>query len=152
SYRFDRIKSTDAIFLKIIPAKNRTDYIYSSNPASDTVFAFSFFVYKETDSIINIFNKDCPLVKTKNYKIKGKNYCVRKYYYDEENSFDEESSIFYNENYGLLVYYNDGWSTLINTLYYDEISLQLVDSILNDKSGFYKQIPPPPPKIKNELK
>ena len=84
-----------------------------------------------------IYGINGPLIRTKKIIINENEYSIKKYYYDVENSVDEESSFYYNKNYGLLVGFNDGCADLIFSMKYDQISEKLIDSIINDRTGFY---------------
>lgn len=144
-YKYEKIFATDTFFLKIDSTQNKVIYTYTNKTESDTIY--TFLTNSINDSTLYHYNIEIPLIETKNYTINGKSYSIKKYFFDEEKSQDEESSYYFNENYGLLVLYNNGWSSLISTTYYDSISYQLIDSILIDKTGFYKL--PPPPKRKS---
>lgn len=136
-YRFEGKYRTDTIFQKIEFVKNRIDYIYSEQPNNDTVLGFSFYFNKDSDSVMHIFNHECPLIESKIYKIKGRKYEIKKYYYDIKRGSDEETSIYYNKIYGLLVAFNDGWMQLSWTINYDKTSSELVDLIISDTCDFY---------------
>ena len=148
-YRYNgTIKRTDTIFLNKKVNYDTLYFIYKNE--MDTL-GFSLWLNANSDTIMNIYGLNCPLVSTKVIQIDSINYKLCKYYYDIENSNDEETSFFYNENYGLLVGFNNGWGILSYTFEYDKISKILVDSILNDRSGFFQRYCPPPPPRSVEL-
>ncbi len=148
SYRRDSVWKTDSLFLNKSISNDTLGFIYKQK--TDT-FGYSFFKSTYNDSLIYIYGLNCPLVATKTFKIDNNDFKILKYYYDEENSVDEESSFFYHENYGLLVCFNDGWLDLIFSIEYDNTSKILIDSIINDRSGFYLQNSPPPPPLLDSL-
>ena len=119
-------------------------FIYKLNKLNTDTLAFSFKKSLESDSAIYIFGQVCPLVASKIFKIRNQDFTVLKYYFDAENTVDEESSFFFNQDYGLLVVFNDGWGYLSFSVEYDNTSKILIDSIISDKSGFFiKDLPPP---------
>jgi len=143
SYRHNSIWKTDSIFLSKSISNDTLRFIYKQG--ADTL-GYSFYKTIKSDSSIYLYGMNCPIVSTKTFKIDNRDFTISKYYYDRENSDDEESSFFYNENYGILVCFNDGWMDLISAIEYDKTSKNLIDSIINDRTGFYlKNIPPPPP-------
>ncbi len=143
SYRYDSVRKTDSLFLNKYVINDTLGFIYKQGV--DTL-GYSFFKSAFNDSSIFIYGLNCPLIAKKTFVIDNKDFTVLKYYYDIENSDDEESSFFYHENYGLLVCFNDGWLDLIFSIEYDNTSKVLIDSIINDRTGFYKiHVPPPPP-------
>lgn len=143
-YIHDTINRTDSIFLDKVELGDSIKYLYRT--LKDT-FHFSFEKNLKNDSYISIYGAKCPLVSTKNITIDKNTYKINKYYYDIENSQDEETSFFINDTYGLLIDYNDGWLDLIFTIEYDSISKILIDRILIDTTGFYKRFVPPPPSL-----
>ena len=139
-YRNNKINNTDSLVLDKLVLNDTTTFIYRN--AADTL-EFSFKKTNENDSSIFLLGHKCPLVSSRSINIDDRAYYILKYYYDIENSYDEESSFFYNNDYGLLVGFNYGWANLIFSMQYDKVSELLVDSILNDSSGFYtRRIPP----------
>lgn len=143
SYRHDSVWKADSLFLNKSISNDTLEFIYKQG--TDTL-GYSFFKSTNNDSAIYIYGLNCPLVATKTFKIDNNDFKILKYYYDVENSADEESSFFYHGNYGLLVCYNDGWLDLIFSIEYDNTSKILIDSILCDRTGFYlRNVPPPPP-------
>ena len=115
------------------------------NKLNTDTLAFSFRKPVENDSAIFIFGQVCPIAASKNFRIKNQDFTVLKYYYDEENTVDEQTSFFFNQDYGLLVEFNNGWGDLRFSMEYDNISKILIDSIISDRTGFYlKDLPPPP--------
>jgi hypothetical protein len=143
SYRHDSIWKTDTLFLSKSITNDTVGFFYKQG--MDTL-GYSFFKSEYNDSSIYLYDLTCPLISAKTFKINNKDFTVLKYYYDQENSIDEESSFFYQENYGLLVCFNDGWLDLIFSMEYDNISKVLIDSIICDRTGFYlMDFPPPPP-------
>jgi len=142
SYIHDSIWETDTLYLVKSVRKDTVRFFYKQG--SDTI-GYSFFKSNYNDSSIYLGGLNCPLVSTKTFKINNKDFTVLKYSYDEENTIDEESSFFYQENYGLLVCFNDGWMDLIFSMEYDSISRILIDSIISDRTGFYLINVPQPP-------
>jgi len=134
SYCDNKISKTDSIFLNRKLINDTINFIYKQN--KDTL-GYSLKKAKSNDSIINILNLNCPLVDRKTVEINNKKFEILKYFYDKEDLIDEETSYFYNQNYGILVVFNDGCKSLISTFEYDAISRTIIDSIIRDRTGFY---------------
>lgn len=135
---------TDSLILRIDTINDTIMFNYLQG--ADT-FRYSFSKLINNDAIIHLLGTNCSLVSEKTYIVSDEKYTVSKYFYDVENMYDEETSFFYHKKYGLLLGFNDGWMDLIFTLKYDNVSSALIDSIINDKTGFYRLIAPPPPPI-----
>jgi len=106
----------------------------------------SFSIVDSTDSILAIYGHDCPLIAQKTFDIEGSGFLINKYLYDTD-AIDEETSYYFNKEYGLLISYSLAWHCLDRTLEFDSMTKKLIDLIISDTSGFYmsKHIPPPPP-------
>jgi len=141
SYRNNKICKSDSLFLNRQSINDTTTLICEQK---DNTLGYFIKKADKNDSVINILNKNCPLVDRKTIEINNKKFEILKYFYDEQDMIDEETSYFYNQNYGVLVVFNDGWMTLISTFEYDEISKILIDSILKDRTGFYLENNPLP--------
>lgn len=143
-YSHTKIISTDSIYLDREINSDTVSYTYRIS--TDTL-SISFSMSIANDSSITLYGKRCPQIASKAFKIRGIDFEILKFYYDEEDWTDEESSYFFSRDYGILVVYNNGWLSLINSLEFDDISRILVDSILSDRTGFYEiYMPPPPPR------
>lgn len=143
-YHRNKIFKTDSIYLTETIKNDSIHYIYKLK-AGDTL-GYSFSKSIDNDSSINIYGMKCPLISSKTFKIRNREFNILKYYYDEENSYDEETNFFFHQDYGLLVAFNVGWLILGYSMECDSISKILIDSIISDRTGFYlKYIPPPPP-------
>ncbi len=136
-YKSDHFHKTDTIYLSISSRGKILNYNYSDSNFKDGFISFA--IDKQNDSILMFYEHNCPLVATKNFEINGKQFLVKKYYYDIEDMIDEESSFLYHDKYGLLMDFNHGWSDLKFTIEYDETSAFLIDLILNDSSSFYRK-------------
>ena len=146
SYRKGSVWKTDSLYLSKSVDNDTLKFFYKHN--IDTL-DFSFYKSVKNDSSIYLYGLNCPLVSKKTFNISNEDFVISKYCYDVEKSFDEESSFFYHEYYGLLVCFNNGWKSLIFSLEYDSTSRVLVDSILADRTGFYTIDYPPPPSIED---
>lgn len=133
-YRSDTIWGRDTLHLNKSVVNDTTRYIYKNG---EMCLDYSFAKSNLSDSSILMLYLNCPLIATKSFPINNKDYKVLKYHYDKPGLVDEESSYFYHKDYGLLVCYNEGWQLLSSSLEYDAISRVLIDSILNDRTGFY---------------
>lgn len=107
---------------------------------SDTLEIFNFF---SNDTTRMIFDGDtCPLIGYKEFSINDTIYKVRKYEYDIEHSCDEESSVFYVVDYGIISIKSEAWLVMD---FYDVANTDLLGLLKRDATGFFwKNIPPPP--------
>ena len=136
-YQKNKISKSTNLALRVDKKNDTLIYFYRSILDSVDTYAFVFSRNKIYDSIIRIYENDCPLIEKKCITVENNEYEILKYYFDEKNLVDEEISYFINWKYGLLVCYDDAWKNLSYTISYDKISKQLIDSIKNDKTGFY---------------
>ena len=141
SYCDNKICKTDSLLLNRKLTNDTITFIYKNK--NDTL-GYSLKKALTNDSLINIFNLDCPLIDRKTIIISNTKFEILKYFYDKEYWVDEETSFFFNQNYGILVAFNDGWMSLTSSFEYDEISKTLIDSIIKDKTGFYLESTLPP--------
>ena len=143
TYRNNKIWKTDTLHLEKSIRNDTIEYLYKID--NDTLI-YSFFKPADNDSSIVVYGLNCALVSQKAFTVGTDSYTIFKYHYDNGKLYNDESSLFYNKNYGLLVGYNDGWFELIFSMEYDSVSRVLIDSIINDRTGFYiRYVPPPPP-------
>jgi len=120
------------------------DHIYKEK--NDTIEMFRFFA-NDTTKIIYA-GDTCPMIDYKEFCIKDTIYKVRKYEYDLEQSIDEESSIFYVDDYGIISIKSEAW---LLWSFYDVANTELLGLLKRDTTGFYwKYIPPPPPPFEND--
>ena len=147
-YRNDSVWKTDSIYLSKSVKDDTLRFIYTHD--LDTL-GYTFIKPVHSDSSIYLYGIKCSLISKKTFKINNKDFTILKYYYDEQNTVDEESSFFYHQDYGLLVVFNDGWLELARSMEYDEITKKIVDSIVNDRTGFYVRNFPPPPMLPDTM-
>lgn len=76
-------------------------------------------------------------MNSKIYSIDQKQYEVFTYYFDIKNSTDEETTIYFTEEYGVLILFNDGWMIMAGIFEYDNISLKLIETILSDSTNSF---------------
>ncbi|MBT5528325.1 MAG: hypothetical protein HN921_16550 [Bacteroidetes bacterium] len=132
--------------VKLCISKNEDTLKYSYSSSNEENMDISFSIVDSTDSILTIYGHDCPLINQKTFDIEGFGFLINKYLYDTD-AIDEETSYYFNKEYGLLISYSLAWHCLDRTLEFDSMTKKLIDLIISDTSGFYmsKHIPPPPP-------
>lgn len=145
-YDSGKVFRADSLFLTKLASNDTVHFVYADSifsrklmESGEKYYGYSFKKLIPSDSVL-YFDVASPLVAQKTFQVNGQPYTILKYDYDRKNSYDEESSFFYHKNYGTLVCFNDSWSSLIYTIEYDQISKALIDSILNDRTGFYSKI------------
>lgn len=118
--------------------------IYSINRNGD----FIDHIYKEQNDIIKIFRffandttkmiyagDTCPMIDCKEFCINDTIFKIRKFEYDIEHSYDEECSIFYVDNYGVISIKSEAWAPLSS--FYDVANTELLGVLKRDTTGFY---------------
>ena len=150
-YDFERTPtSTDTSFLEISSNKNSIQFKYkvSEEPNDKTIYAYCKYYYRDT--VLYFQGKPCPLIDTKELKINENRLKLKKFYYDDEFEYDEETTIYFNDSIGILSLYNDGWLSIIGTFEGDYYSKKINECLLKDTTGFFPQrfdYPPPPPPL-----
>lgn len=128
------LKGIDSAVLKVTEFDNSKSYQYVPYDKPDSNMTFYEFRILENKDSLYYYQESCPLIDTMVYSI-GKNaYRVLKYYYDEVNAIDEESIIYFTDEYGVLILFNEGWFMMAGIFEYDKISNQLVNMILADST------------------
>lgn len=113
-YRHKKIIKTDTLYTRINDSAGILSYEYSYK--NNLKEGFRISKEAENDSFIKVDNHLCPLVGKKTMKIDSKEYELNKYYYNIEDIVDEETTYIFNNEYGVLINYNDGWHTLSGQL------------------------------------
>lgn len=83
------------------------------------------------------FEDTCELISTQEFNIAKRKIKIYKFYYDRENSMDEESYIYYNPDIGLVGIYNLGWFSFDFFEY--ESTSGLLEKFKSDTTGFIKE-------------
>ena len=136
-YFYGDVSKLDTLLLTIRLEDDLTKYFYTSG--TDTM-GYSFAIPTADSSYIIKFNQKCQLIDSRTYTVSNEEFIVRSYYYDDPESNDEETTSYIEKNNGLLVAFNNGWGVLAYTIEIDEISAELIDSVLCDSSGFYMNV------------
>ncbi len=79
-------------------------------------------------------------METKKYIINNRRYNISSYNFDLKNSSDEESTIYFSEDFGIMLIYNDGWLMMESIFEYGEESNLLVQEIINDTTNKFPLI------------
>lgn len=140
----NELKSIDTTYFELNITDTLTYYLYKKNSGSILEY---ISIKADDDSSLNYSGEKCKLLQQKPFYINGETFFVSKYLYDIENSHDEEAELFFHKKYGLLVIRDIGWYYDKYTFETDSVSTILIDSILEDLSGFYdypeEENPPP---------
>lgn len=132
-----RLEGIDTAFLKITESADSKSYIYNVSDHGDSLLNYYAFKMLRKKDTLCFDEEKCPLIDSKTYSIDQKDYNVRSYYYDVENSADEESTIYITDQYGVLIIFNDGWLVMAGIFEYDEMSRKLVKMILSDSTNSF---------------
>ncbi|GAA5024491.1 hypothetical protein GCM10011506_08160 [Marivirga lumbricoides] len=128
------LKGIDSAVLKVAELDNSKRYQYVPYDKPDANITYYEFKILENEDSLYFYEAPCPLIDTAIYSVNNKDYKVLKYYYDVENSVDEESVIYFTDKYGVLIIFNEGWYIMEGIFDYDEISKQLANMILSDST------------------
>jgi hypothetical protein len=153
-YDFDyKPTKTDISFLEIRSNKDSILFTYKVKEdfKDNAIFEFCKYYYNR-DTILFFQGKLCPLIDTKEFTINEKKIKLKKYYYDDELSYDEETTIYFNDSIGIVNLYNDGWMSIIGAFETGYYSIKLNEKLLNDTTGFYPRKPEYPPIPKSSIK
>jgi len=148
-YDFERNRTgIDTSFLEILANKDSVLFKYkvSEGPKDKTTYEYCKYYYNR-DTVLYFQGKLCPLIVTKEFIINENRLSLKKFYYDEELSNDDETTIYFNDSIGILSLYNDGWMSIIGTFQSGYYSKKLNELLLKDTTGFFPQgldcLPPP---------
>jgi len=135
-YRFDlsgELSAIDTSFLEKKINDESTEYWYHMYNNADSMGLYYHSQIKINEDLnLQYMGAPCEFQETKTYTIDHNEYDVYIYYYDLENSADEESMIYFTESFGIIMIYSYGWLCMEAIIEYDEASEQLIDAIIND--------------------
>lgn len=134
--RFEEISDTIYLNKKLEIFNNRTYEIYSEL-GIDSSFKFAIDPLTNIENKIIYFDDTCELISAQEFNIAKRKIKIFKYYYDRENSMDEESYIYYNPDIGLIGIYNLGWFSF-DYFKYKSVS-GLLEKFKSDTTGFIKE-------------
>ena len=117
------LRDSTVLYLDTTIFNNRKNHVYSDSFNIDSTFHYSYSF--ERDSFF-FFDEYCETLDTILIDFDNRAIEVIKSDYDVENSVDEESYIYWNNQFGLIAVYNYPWRALI-----------LFDN--DDISGFAKE-------------
>ena len=113
-YDSGKIFRVDSLFLTKLVSNDTVHFIYADSIFSkklmedgEKFYSYSFTKLISNDSVI-LFDVPSPLTNSKVFTINQQKFKVLKYHYNLENSAGEETDYFYQQDYGLLVVYNEG--------------------------------------------
>lgn len=114
--------------------KDSSDYLKYEIILSENDFVFDkYFFNQKTKGLIYEDSINCILTDSVIINTSSRDFMVYKYFFDIDEVADEESNLFYVQEYGILVGYNVGWFVMNYAKISDETSKELVESILKDE-------------------
>ena len=85
-----------------------------------------------------MFNEEyCLKTGEIEFNLDSKSFVIERYRYDKPDVEDEQQNIYFNNELGLLVTHSSMWLTTV-TYEANWISIQLINEIVNDDTGFFK--------------
>ena len=132
----EEISDTFYLTKKLEKFNNITLEIYTEK-LDDSTFNYTLEPLINFPKSILFINDTCKLISSKRYKIQENEIEIFKYNLNRENSFDEESFIYYNPKVGLIAIYNYPWSNLKFFEYNSTIGLK--EKFVSDNTGFVRK-------------
>ena len=120
--------------LTVNTANDHIEYTYKDVLVPESVCIRQNRYY---DSILRYHNIDIPLIDSKDFFVGTQTVQIRKYQYDLLNSLDEEESIYFLDNYGIIAIRLNAWGYHYIFDNGDTNTRKLIDLILKDTTGFY---------------
>jgi hypothetical protein len=143
---FDRLfKLKEVMSVDLVTRFTKDSIMYSYK--ADSTFEFVFKVNKNNKNMLTYFNFNAPMVDKKTFLISGQEMEIKKYDYDIHESADEEESIYFNDNYGIVAIRGDVWGYFLEFNKGGQFEAELFKLLKKDTSGFYNFKIPPLPKI-----
>jgi hypothetical protein len=114
-------------------------YLYTSDTLN---YAFTFTKVKGEGDKLFYYNSELLFINKESLKIKGEEIEIEKYEFDDPTMSDEEASVFYIDNYGIISIKSDSWT---RTTLFDRGQLEkdIFSELEKDTTGFYGYRPPP---------
>lgn len=115
--------------------ENSIIYWYQDINRPDDKPDFTIKKNLNNDSVIVRQNNTFHLIDHRIFRVRDKEYLVKKYLYDLPKSADEEISIFEVENFGYTIILAETWGGY--ELIQNVVDKELTDKIIADKTGFF---------------
>ena len=98
---------------------------------------------RNDDAVLYVKDGQCQLINIRYFQVDSKTYKIFKYHFNIEGESDVEETLFFCDQYGVIV------SNLLSLGFphsseYDKVSSELVKLILADTTNLYIEVPPPP--------
>jgi len=137
--RFNKLKEIIKGDMVTKLTKDSIKYSYKS----DSTIYFVFRINRIDKSMLTYNNFNAPMVDKKIFQVSGQETEIRKYDYNIPEAADEEESIYFNDNYGVVAIRGDSWGYFIEFDKGEQFGAELFKLLQADTSGFYNfKIPP----------
>jgi hypothetical protein len=100
--------------------------------SENLLYMFSINSIKKT---LLYHGHECQFLKSTTYELSYKEYKIHSFYYNIIDQVDEENTIYFSDDYGPIILYNNGWQTIAAKFQYDSISNELATLILADTTN-----------------
>ena len=131
--------------LTVTKENDWTEYAYRELTMDDSVYNYLIKQKRQKPLSLKYSDLDIPLIEEKEIEIEGKKFLIGKYQFDDPDSYDEEESIYFIENYGAILISGDAWGLYAVFDRGGVIEKKIIEFIQKDTSGFYG-VPEPPKK------
>jgi hypothetical protein len=121
------LKDSSVFYFDIIKTKKGTNYNLRTDPHADSSIGFTYSINRDSLFYQSAY---CEILDTVDLDYKGQKISLFRSNFDEQNSADEESYIFWNHDYGIVGVYN--WSMGPILLYDDSRTPNFAKEVLYD--------------------
>ncbi len=138
-FRLDELKEEIEANLVTKVTKDSIEYSY----LTDSTVAFICKISKNEKSRLTYWNFNIPIADKKIFTINGREAEILKYDYNIPTMNDEEESIFFIDDYGVIVIKSNAWSYFIQFDKGGQAEKEIFKLLQQDTSGFYGYGPQP---------
>ena len=131
--RLNELKETLKADLVIKVSKDSIQYSYQT----DSTIVFFIRANKNDKNVLTYFDLNISLIEKKDFTANGQKTEILKYDYDRPNMFDEEESIYFIDNYGVIVIKGQAWSYFMHFDKGGQVEKEIFQLLQQDTSGFY---------------
>jgi len=126
---------------KLVTRQTNDSIIYSYS--SDTLnYDYVFTKIKKEDKRLLYYNTDLLFIDRRIFEIGERDIIVDRFDYDDPTMSDEESSLFYVDNYGVISIQSEAWTHKTLFKKGEQFDNDLLLILESDTSGFYGYPPP----------
>lgn len=115
-------------------SKDSITYTYSSDTLN---YDYVFTKIKNDDKRLLYYNLDLLFIDSRIFQIGERKIIVYRFDYDDPTMFDEESSLFYIDNYGVISIKSEAWTHTTLFKKGEQLDNFILIELKKDTTGFY---------------